>query len=110
MALVDEVSRKTDEADLVILAHVETIRDQEQPATASAVASLIGGAPRSEVSRRLHRMAYLGVLEYVVSNERFALSELGAEMMRRELIGWSPSRREERRRRLELLLRASRRV
>lgn len=99
MGMIDHASANTDQADLVILNNVETIKDQMQPATASAVASLIGGAPVNEVYRRLVRLKALQILEldgtYAAS---FQLTELGVELMRREFHGWSPSEREDRRR------------
>jgi len=110
MSLLNNAAAKTDNADLVILANVETIRDQSQPATASAVASLIGGAPVREVAKRLHHLAHLGCLEGVPHQDAaYALSELGAELLRRDLIGWSPSKREDRRREMEMLYRSARR-
>lgn len=99
MSLLDRRSAETDQADMAILAIVETIRDQEQPATASAVAALIGGAPRSDVARRLHRLFYLGLLEEQDTEPaRYRVSAMGAELCARDLIGWSPSPREQRRR------------
>jgi RIO-like serine/threonine protein kinase len=103
MNLLDQAAKFTDQADLVILSHVETIRDQQQPATASAVASLIGGAPRNEISKRLARLARLGLIDAsLVGDCSWQLSTMGAEFLQRELIGWSPSNRENRRRDSEL--------
>lgn len=111
MSLIDKAVSNSDKADLVILANVETIRDQEEPATASAVASLIGGAPVREVDRRLRKLVYYGALEADPSNNpSYYLSELGAELLRRELVGWSPSKREDRRREAALLYRSSQRL
>jgi hypothetical protein len=102
--LLDQASRNTDQADLIILAHVETIRDQSQPASASAVAALIGGAPVVKINIRLAKLAHMGLLELIEINPaRYQLSEMGAELLRRDLIGWSPSNREDRRRELKLL-------
>jgi hypothetical protein len=100
MGSVDYASAHTDQADLVILAHVETIRDQDQPATPSAVASLIGGAPLLEIARRLERLWQLGVVEpaRLQAFDTYQLTEMGAELLRRDLVGWQPSEREDRRR------------
>lgn len=105
MSLLSNASDKTDQADLAILAIVETIRDQEQPATSSAVAALIGGAPQGDVSRRMKFLWSLGVLDAIYSdssNLNYQLTELGVEVMRIGMIGWSPSPREDRRRENEL--------
>lgn len=102
MSLLGSASSNTDQADLAILAIVETIRDQEQPATASAVASLIGGAPVLMVLKRLWKMNDLGLVEMMVEPGSFQLTELGCELMRRDMVGWTPSLREEARRQLEL--------
>lgn len=96
MNSIDRALASTDQADLVILANVETIRDQEQPATPSAVASLIGGAPARELARRMERLKMMGLLDRLVTT--YQLSEMGAELLRRGLTGWSPSEREEHRR------------
>ena len=105
MTLIDEAARKCDQADLAILAIVETIRDQREPATASAVASLIGGAPVSKVSQRLARLNHYGIVDVtLVGGRSWQLTPLGAELMMREMIGWSPSQREMRRRDYELTL------
>jgi hypothetical protein len=98
VALIDDAVSRTDQADLVILANVETIRDQKEPATASAVASLIGGAPVRQVSLRLYKLQHLGCLELTRTQDSYRLTEMGAELLRRELVGWSPSIREENRR------------
>jgi hypothetical protein len=104
MNLLDKASSSTDQADLIILSHVETIRDQDQPATPSAVASLIGGAPAEVVAKRLGNLWGLQAVEMVPMNPRegFQLTELGAELLRRDLIGWSPSAREDARRTAKL--------
>lgn len=101
MSLLSQASAHTDQADLVILSHVETIRDQMQPATASAVASMIGGAPVTSISFRMNMLKGYRLLEFA-SSTSFQLSEIGAELLRRDLLGWSPSPREEERRTLEL--------
>src|SRR4051812_49352104 len=103
MSMLDRAAANTDQADLVILSHVETIRDQMQPATASAVASLIGGAPRAEIFKRLERLHRFGTVEsagrpFPLGIDGWQLTEMGAELLSRELIGWSPSEQEERRR------------
>jgi DNA-binding Lrp family transcriptional regulator len=98
MTMLDEAARRTDQADLVILAHLETIRDQEQPSTASAVAALIGGAPALAVLKRIHRLEDMGLIETAVVYGCYRLTAFGAELLRRELVGWTPSEREERRR------------
>jgi hypothetical protein len=103
MTMLDEAARNTDEADLVILANVEVICDQKQPATASAVASLIGGAPVAEVQKRLTRLTHYGVVQIELGNpHKFWLSLMGVELLQREIEGWSPSVREQRRRDEEL--------
>lgn len=96
MNSIDRALASTDQADLVILANVETIRDQEQPATPSAIASLIGGAPVRDVARRMGRLNAMGLLDRLVTT--YQLTEMGAELLRRGLEGWSPSAREEYRR------------
>jgi DNA-binding PadR family transcriptional regulator len=109
MTLLRDAVANTDDADLMVLACVETVRDQEQPATASAVAALIGGAPEGEVLKRLSKMWRLQLLDVqVVNPARYQLTELGAELLRRELVGWSPSNREESRRQDETRSRLAR--
>lgn len=99
MSLLDQRARETDQADLAILAVVETVRDQQQPATPSAVCALIGGAPYPAIAERLHRLAGLGLLEVDLGHvSLYWVSAMGAELCARELIGWSPSLREQRRR------------
>ena len=102
MGLVDNASKNTDQADMAILMMIETVRDQKQPATASAVASLIGGAPVGDVGYRLRKMRHLGLVEeFQASNldlPTFWLTEMGVELLRRDVEGWSPSPREEQRR------------
>jgi len=111
MSLLDKATANSDKADLIILSNVETIRDQGEPATASAVAALIGGAPVREIDRRLRKLVYYGCLEADPSNNpNYYVSELGAELLRRELVGWSPSKREDRRREAALLYRSSQRL
>jgi len=102
MGLLDHATSHTDNADLIILAHVETIRDQLQPATPSAVASLIGGAPVRDIRQRLANLHHLDLIAIAPEAYSWQLTLLGAELLRRELIGWSPSIREERRRDAEL--------
>jgi hypothetical protein len=111
--LLDKASASTDQADLVILAHVETIRDQEQPATPSAVASLIGGAPVRAVADRMLRLNQMGLIESVGDrNYGQQLTRFGSELLQRDLIGWSPSVREEGRRDAQLtrIINGSRRL
>lgn len=104
MGLLRDAVAATDQADLILLSNVETICDQEQPATASAVASLIGGAPAGDVHKRMLRLVALHTLEINRSDNRaMQLTELGAELLRAELEGWSPSKREDRRRYSQLL-------
>jgi hypothetical protein len=62
MGLLDHAVANTDVADLVILANVETKRDRMQEATPSALASMIGGAPEREITQRLTKMMFLGLL------------------------------------------------
>jgi hypothetical protein len=104
MGLLANAAARTDQADLLLLANVETIRDQQQPATPSAVAALIGGAPVLDVYKRLERLMAYGCLERIPTG--YQLSEMGAELLRQELVGWSPSSREDRRREAELLSRS----
>jgi hypothetical protein len=101
MGLLDSAAGHTDKADLIICSIIETIRDQKQPATPSAVASLIGGAPVRDVRRRMIDMTRQWILEVdlLPSGKNGAqLTSLGEELLRRELVGWSPSKREARRR------------
>jgi RIO-like serine/threonine protein kinase len=103
MTLLTDAIANTDDADLLILACVETVRDQQQPATASAVASLIGGAREEEVRDRFHKMLRFQLLEVrPIPPWQYQLTELGAELLRQELIEWTPSNREEARRANEL--------
>lgn len=111
MTLIDRAAALTDEADLIIMANVETLRDQLDPATASAVAALIGGAPEREMARRLQRLYHLGVLDQVAHSSSvvgYQLNEMGCELLMRELIEWSPSAREQGRRDVQLSLAAAR--
>lgn len=103
MGLIEHAAAHTDQADLVVLSHVETYRDQVQPATPSAVAALIGGAPVDAVSQRLQRLAHMGLLDVTRDRRSFQLTALGCELLLRELVNWSPSEREVRRRDTELL-------
>lgn len=99
MSLLDQRARETDQADNAIMAIVETIRDARQPCTPSAVSVMIGGLPYREAARRLHRLAGLGLLEIEPGHvSMYWLSAMGAELMVREMVGWSPSQREQRRR------------
>lgn len=98
MGLVDQAAARVDAADLIILANVETIRDQEQPATASAVASLIGGAPVMDVLKRLFKLEDLGAVDKTLTSGSFQLTAMGEGLLRREMEGWSPSTREQQRR------------
>jgi hypothetical protein len=108
MGLLNVAAASTDKADLLILANVETIRDQQQPSSATAVAALIGGAPALEVYKRMERLRALGCLERSAGG--YQLPELGAELLRQELVGWSPSTREDRRRERELMSRSQART
>jgi hypothetical protein len=111
MTLLDNASAQTDQADLIILSHVETIRDQLQPATPSAITTMIGGAPLREIARRLMRMHLMGLLEPCGGPDYcYQLTEMGAELLRRDLVGWSPSDREEERRWQALRAKSVRRV
>jgi RIO-like serine/threonine protein kinase len=103
MSLIDKAAAQLDAADLIILANVETIRDQQQPATANAVASLIGGARGEAIYYRLRKATSLGLLEPIsLDLSRYQLTAMGAELLSREMIGWSPSNREQRRRDTQL--------
>src|SRR3954468_15787452 len=84
VSILSNASANTDQADMAILAMVETIRDQEQPATASAVASLIGGAPEGEIRKRLSKLWYMGLVEDTNDSRSFQLTEMGAELMRQD--------------------------
>jgi aspartate 1-decarboxylase len=99
MGLLDQAARDVDQADLVILAHVETIRDQKKPATATSVATMIGGAPVRAVATRLLKLRSQQLtersLDYYGSHQ---LTQMGCELLLRELVNWSPSMREQRRR------------
>jgi hypothetical protein len=104
MALLDQRSKQTDQADLAVMAMVETIQDQKQPATASAVASLIGGAPVRGVALRLYRLFELGLLdELEVEPARYRVTAMGAELLARDLRGWTPSIHEQQRRDAQML-------
>jgi RIO-like serine/threonine protein kinase len=99
MSLLDHRARQVDAADLVVMASVETVQDQMQPASASAVASLIGGAPEREVGLRLYRLHHLGLLDELnTTPNQYRVTLMGAELLARELVGWSPSALEQRRR------------
>jgi hypothetical protein len=111
MGLLDHAVANTDVADLVILANVETKRDRMQEATPRALASMIGGAPERKIAQRLTKMMFLGLIDEMGAwRYRFQLTEMGAELLRMELEGWSPSRREEERRNSELRNAATKRV
>src|SRR4051812_23445460 len=98
MGLIDQRAAQVDAADLVILAHVETLRGQNLPATSSAVASLIGGARAEDITKRTFQLARLGLVEVEpLTYHGMQLTQLGAEVMDREVIGWSPSKREQER-------------
>lgn len=98
--------RYVDVADLAILINVESLRDQSKHTWPSTVADTIGGAPWREVASRLAKMYQLGLLERVDSLDnvlpvgqgfgQYAVSVMGAEFA--EMNGWSPSKREDRRR------------
>src|SRR4051794_29898275 len=99
MALLDHRSRHTDQADLAVMAMVETVQDQKQPATATAVAALIGGAPVRAVAMRLYRLFELGLLDELSTDPaQYRVSAMGAELLARDLRGWTPSTREQQRR------------
>jgi hypothetical protein len=104
MALLDRRSKQTDQADLAVMAMVETVCDQKQPATASAVAALIGGATEHAVGLRLSKLFQLGLLDELdVVARRYRVRAMGAELLARDLVGWAPSPREQERRDAQLL-------
>lgn len=99
MSLIDKAASQLDQADLIILANVETLRHQQQPATASALASLIGGARGKDIRTRVSKMVSLGLLKGAPSAYwSYRLSPMGAELLSREMPGWTPSPTEQRRR------------
>lgn len=111
MGLIDRAIADTDIADLVILANVETKRDRMQEATPRAIAQMIGGAPERQITKRLDHLMFLGLVEELGAfRYRFQLTAMGAELLRREVEGWSPSRREEDRRENELRIASSKRL
>lgn len=95
MSLLDQAAARTDNADLVILALVESIRGRELKAIPSAVAKQIKGAPPAQVSLRMERLAHWGLLERPEGTS-YAVSLMGAELLQRG--GWTPDKREARRR------------
>src|SRR3954469_15993295 len=91
MGLLDQAIANNDVADLIILANVETKRDRMQHATPRALADMIGGAPERDIAKRLDKMMFLGLLDEIGAfRYRFQLTPMGAELLRRELEGWSP--------------------
>lgn len=93
MTLLDQAVRDTDDADLVILALVESLRGRGRIAEPTEVARQIAGAPRPQVVRRLERLAHIGLLEQL-PGRGYAVSLMGAELLLREVGGWEPSPRE----------------
>lgn len=106
MSLIDKAAAQLDAADLIILANVETLRDQQQPATASALASLIGGAGRRVISDRLAKLSRLKLIDPSMdggmANLSWSLTPMGAELLFREMPGWTPSPTEQIRRDAQL--------
>jgi hypothetical protein len=96
MTLLDEVAAKVESADLVILSLVESIRGRQQSATNLAIAAQIRGAPPRKIAWHLSRMVYLGLAQEEHGNH--SLTMMGAELLARNLRGWTPSPSEQRRR------------
>jgi hypothetical protein len=93
--------------DLVMMALIESLRSEGQPAHATAIASHIGGAPIIEVNKRLTELAeQVGVVDKVVYRDNitgrepqaYALNSLGAEVLVIEVPGWEPNPLEQARR------------
>src|SRR4051812_25162195 len=97
MNLLDQAASRTDNADLVILAVVESLRDRDKKAVTSAVARQIRGAPFAAVAIRMEHMRHLQLLDKP-DGLSYALTLMGEELLRREMSGWTPSARENRRR------------
>jgi hypothetical protein len=101
MALIDQAAAQIDEADLIILALVESLRGRDLEANASKVHTSIGGAPYPEIRRRLIHLHMLGLLESAVEGI-YMLSPMGAELLAWQIEGWIPVGTEQRRRDAQL--------
>lgn len=106
MSTVSEASARCDARDLIVMALVEKLRHQGDPAHATAVASHIKGAPIVAVHGVMERLVEVGVLDRVIWRDQesgrmprsFAVNSLGAEVMVECIEGWSPSQLEQYRR------------
>jgi RIO-like serine/threonine protein kinase len=100
MTLLDERAGQVEPADLLIMAMVESVHAANKQCVPASIHVLIGGLPVEEAARRLHRLAQLGLLEEELSGGvgLYWVSPMGAELLDREMPGWSPSEREQARR------------
>lgn len=100
MTLLDERAGQVEAADLLIMAMVEAAVAANKFCIPESIHVLIGGLSVDEAARRLHRLAQLDLLEEQSNSpvSTYNVSPLGAELLDRELPGWSPSEREQRRR------------
>jgi hypothetical protein len=100
MTLLDERAAQVEPADLLIMAMVESVHAAGKQCLPQSISHLIGGLPASESARRLHRLAQLGLLDEELSGGLglYRVSPMGAELLSREMPGWAPSVKEQRRR------------
>lgn len=100
MTLLDQRAGQVEIADLVIMSMVEQVCGSGKPCIPQSIHVLIGGLSVDEAAKRLHRLAQLDLLEEQRNSQisTYNVSPLGAELLDRELPGWSPSEREQRRR------------
>jgi hypothetical protein len=108
LSLLDQASKKTDAADMVLMSIAETVSSQAGHANATKVASFIRGAKPIDVQKRLAKLHVLGLLELVDHKAMtYRLTTMGAELMCRDVFGWSPSPSEQARRDRDLREKAS---
>jgi hypothetical protein len=104
MTLLDERAAQVEPADLLIMAMVESVHASDRQCVPASIHVLIGGLPVAEAAKRLHRLSQLGLLDEELSGGLglYWVSPMGAELLDREMPGWSPSVREQERRDLQL--------
>lgn len=95
MTLLDERAAQVEPADLLIMAMVETIHARDKHCVPESIHALIGGLTVAEAAKRLRRLAQLGLLEEEMAGiGLYWVSVMGAELLAREMPGWSPTERE----------------
>lgn len=114
MSILTEALDRCDQRDLIMMMLVEKLRHGGEPAHATAVASLIRGAPIPEVDRTLMRLVQeVGVLDIVQYRDNltgrrprsYCVNSLGAEVLNEGIEGWTPSELEQSRR--DLMMRSA---